>query len=874
MKKTITGFLLAILTISASSPIFAQNAGSNIAGKTAKFTSPDADESNTSFSKTEAYYDGNGVFIEWQMTLERGNAGFLVYRIDAAGKSQVTPDMVLGSAIRVSEAPTYGDRYSFYDEGGSIGAAYIIETIPMSGKRLSSEIFAAKYAADARISAENSLESDSRSAKILNSRLNSSKLSISDELNDEIQANSSVADPDTHRTVISQPGVKIGVRREGLYRVGRAELQAQGFNVSSDPSLWQLYVEGVQQSIIIGANGDYIEFYGKGIDRVESDTRLYYLIVGADAGKRMQSRVIRPSLGTAISPNYGQKAVRKERTSYIGDILNGEPENYWGRAVFTTPNPYAFNLSGIDFTRTESSIRLDFQGFTLGAHTVQIILNGNVLGMATGHAHNAFSKTFAIPTSFLIEGSNSLTMTATGGGDISFFDSASVEYARKYRSEQNRLSFVSPSLKIAKLEGFTSLNLRLFDVTYEGNPRILTNYNVVPTGMSFGVDLPAARSRLMFAVEDSAVLAAASITPNDPALLAVPTHNADLVIISYKTWLAQAETWADYRRGQGFTVKVVDIEEIYDEFNYGVLSADSIKGFLNYAASNWATPPRYVLLLGDASYDSRNYEGTGYFNLVPTRMVNTVYTETGSDEALADFDGDGLSEIAIGRISARNTQTVSNALGKVIAFEQPAMQSFDRGAIFAFDEPNGYDFEGMSNRLRSRLPDTMPVTMVNRLSQGSQATLINGINTGKYIVNYSGHGTTGAWHSTGFFWNGNVSQLTNANNQSIFTMLTCLNGYFLNLTFKSMAETLVDSTNGGAVAAWASTGLTTADIQELMATRFYQQLNAGNITRMGDLIKDAKTSIPGGGDVRLSWALIGDPMLKVRPDGSGGDRSQ
>jgi hypothetical protein len=33
---------------------------------------------------------------------------------------------------------------------------------------------------------------------------------------------------------------------------------------------------------------------------------------------------------------------------------------------------------------------------------------------------------------------------------------------------------------------------------------------------------------------------------------------------------------------------------------------------------------------------------------------------------------------------------------------------------------------------------------------------------------------------------------------------------------------------------------------------------------MGDLIADAKAQVPAGADVRLSWALLGDPMLKVR----------
>jgi hypothetical protein len=94
-------------------------------------------------------------------------------------------------------------------------------------------------------------------------------------------------------------------------------------------------------------------------------------------------------------------------------------------------------------------------------------------------------------------------------------------------------------------------------------------------------------------------------------------------------------------------------------------------------------------------------------------------------------------------------------------------------------------------------------------------------------------------------------------------MLTCLNGFFAGQNV-SLAEGLLNSTVGGGVAVWASTGETTPDIQEIMGTRFYNQVGEGQITVLGDLILDAKTFVPGGRDVRLSWVLLGDPMLKMR----------
>jgi hypothetical protein len=144
----------------------------------------------------------------------------------------------------------------------------------------------------------------------------------------------------------------------------------------------------------------------------------------------------------------------------------------------------------------------------------------------------------------------------------------------------------------------------------------------------------------------------------------------------------------------------------------------------------------------------------------------------------------------------------------------------------------------------------------------AQTQLLGALNNGPFIVNYSGHGNVGVWAATGFFSSTNAGQLTNSN-LSMFTLLTCLNGYFINPN-DSLSEHLLKNPNGGAVMSWASTGLTTPDVQEVMATRFYNQIAVGNITRIGDLIKDAKTRINSGRDVRLSWALLGDPTMKVK----------
>ncbi|MGQ0542012.1 MAG: C25 family cysteine peptidase [Blastocatellia bacterium] len=869
MKKAVSFLAILILSSSGVIQVFSQKVHreQTLKGPIELKAAPiDKSETTTRFSTTEAFSDGTRVVVRWSMEAERGNVGFYVYRIDLRGRNLVSDVMTPGSAFKTGDFPLNGEIYTLLDAEGTSESVYTIEAVDRSSKRINSTTFSTQTVDDLKNLFDPNIDSVIRRKDIDVGRLQENDLVLPKEVLTEIENNSLAPNIDTHRSVISQPGVRIGVRKQGVYRITRDELSAGGFNVNTDPNLWQLYTEGNEQAIILGPNADYVEFYGTGIDTIESDTRTYYLINAASAGKRMGSRVIRPNGSTVVAPGYYQTFVLKERTFYVGNILNGDADNFWGRPITETPSTLAFNLSGVDFASPNSSLGLKFQGFSTGFHEVRLVLNGEILSSVLGVGQAPFSRGINVPTSFLREGANTLEMTAIGPtGDYNLFDSIDVSFRRQHMANQSTLPFYTQNSRAARVRGFSSANVRVFDITEEGSPNVYSNVIAQPDNGTFRIEIPAARGRLLYAVEDSAILPVVSITQNNTENLRTTAHAANLVIIAYKDWMTEAETWANYRRNQGTVVKVVDVNEIFDEFNYGVAKADAMRDFLAYANNNWGTAPGYVLMLGDTSLDPRNYLGFGFSNFVPTRMVNTIFNETGSDEYLADFNGDGLAEMAVGRIAARSGSTISTVLSKVTNWEQNlGANPLSRGVLFTHDLPDGYDFAGLNGRLRNQLPVGTPTTMISRGDPNPNPAIIASINAGKYFVNYSGHGSVGAWANSGFFSNNHVPQLTNVNSLPVFTMLTCQNGYFLSVVGVSLAENLVQSPIGGGVAAWASTGLTTPDLQEIMATRFYNRLGAGTIPRMGDLVRDAKTTIPGGTDVRLSWALLGDPMLKIR----------
>jgi hypothetical protein len=286
------------------------------------------------------------------------------------------------------------------------------------------------------------------------------------------------------------------------------------------------------------------------------------------------------------------------------------------------------------------------------------------------------------------------------------------------------------------------------------------------------------------------------------------------------------------------------------------------------------------LFIGDATRDPKDF--LGYANLlgfttfdqVPTMTVNVLGEEVGSDEALGDFDDDGLAEMAIGRIPFRDSSWITTAYNKTVFFESNAsLQSPTRGILFAHDATDfTYDFFSMSQELGSELVPSIPRSYVGRGPVNAHAALVSGINAGPYLVNYSGHGAQSLWGVTAFMDNNSIrTELTNSANPSIVTMLTCLTAYFTGdnkvvgatVPDESMAELFVKSPGGGP-AAWASTGTTDGFTQIIMGRRFFSKINAGTIPRMGDLIRDAKTAVAGNQAVTQSWILFGDPMLKVR----------
>jgi|GEM_PF-802447 len=1017
MRQFIASAVIAAFVFTAASPTFAQRTRREIRPSTSPSTlKPVADTGSfADFGTIQAVTAGTGVIIKWTMNRETSVAGYLVYRIDGSTRTQVG-QFVLGSAAKSRAPSMYGEQYSTYDPKGSAASVYTIEAIGMKGGSLNSEQIVPQF---------------DRSASLAVAQADNA--AVANAVNDSIETFSGTGPVPEATTpnltnqqrIASQPGVKIGVNKEGLFRVTRAELQNAGFfNIagSNNSANLRLFMEGNEQPIIVGASDQYIEFYGKGYDTPDTDTRVYYLLVDTVPGARMQTHTLNSTGGTSFATTTLVTAKKSEKSIYMSAVLNGPASNFYGTPVINTaPSSTTFVLPNLDTTNAgNATVTVTMHGFTDRSHTIQLLLNGHTLGTLSGFGlQQDMTGVYSVPVSFLLDGNNTLTFTASaasgGISDVDLFDNISVQFPQKSKAYQNVATIATPGRRKIALDGFSApttstvtiknatvaqpttvqtptssatpgvlrlsaatytagtggsspvaritvsrvygstgavgatltltngtatggsscggsvdfantgpytvsladgvtaadvnvpicsgnitdpngetftatlsnptggatlpiSNIRVFDISYD-TPRIVNGLVPLQNGNNYGVLVPAYRNSTLYAIDDSCALQASSVTANTPSTLASASNAADMIILSYQSpdFLAAAENWANYRRsptGGGFNVKVVSVEDVYDEFGYGAKGSQPINDFLKNAFNTWQTKPRYVLLIGDASYDPRNYQGGAAENMVPTQLVDLIFEQSGSDEALADFNGDGLAEIAIGRISVQDAATVNLVLSKTESQETSAQQAFSRGSAFINDMPIGYDFYSMSQTLRNELPPDMPATFVSRdsppnsgsIDPNGNAKVLSALNSGPFIVNYSGHGAANLWGSDAFFNYQNLPQLTTPN-ESIYTMLTCFNGLFLQVGSDCLAERLLKQPigAGGASLAWASTTETTPDIQLIMGQQFYHELGLGSPKRIGDLIADAKKKVPGGSDVRYSWALLGDPATQIRP---------
>jgi hypothetical protein len=573
---------------------------------------------------------------------------------------------------------------------------------------------------------------------------------------------------------------------------------------------------------------------------------------------------------------------RKDKTIYFSALRNGDTENFFGAVIGSQPVDQTLVLRNIDTGATGAEIEVALQGVTdlpgIGAdHQVRVVLNGTDVGrlIFDGQTHKV--EKFTLSQGLLKEGNNVVTLIAEAGGtDISLVDYIRVTYSHTYAAEDDSLRMTAapttPSGKsVAETQtqtigGFTSPLIRVFDIT-DPDAAIEVAGEVEQQGKSYAVtvDLQGQGTTTLLAVTDEKIKHPASITANVPSSLRNAVNGADLLIITRRDLFTDLEALRALRQSQGLSVMLVDVEDIFDEFSYSEKTPQAVKDFLSFAATSWKKKPRFLLMAGHASLDPKNYLGYGDSDIVSTRLLDTAFMETASDDWFVDFNDDGLAELAIGRLPFRTTGEAATMVSKILSYEnsRPSEE-----ALLVADSNDGFEFEGSSAALRALLPANLRVNQINRGridAETAKKQLIDAISRGQKLVNYLGHGSVNLWRGS-LLTNDDARAMTNADHLSLFVMMTCLNGYFQDAALDSLGESLLKAERGGAVAVWASSGMTLPPEQALINQQLYRMLfgvGNGKSLTLGEATMRAK-SVSSDPDVRRTWILLGDPTMVLK----------
>jgi hypothetical protein len=344
-----------------------------------------------------------------------------------------------------------------------------------------------------------------------------------------------------------------------------------------------------------------------------------------------------------------------------------------------------------------------------------------------------------------------------------------------------------------------------------------------------------------------------------------PANAADYLIVTPDNLADAASALATYRQQKGLRTAVVRLDQVYNEFSYGIPTPYAIQRLLATALSQWTVKPRYAVLIGDGTYDYRDLLQK-HDNLMPPLLVTTGYGLFCSDSAYGDVNGDGLPEIAVGRLPVQTGDQLLALINKIRAYEAqpPATQA---QSLLVADAPDSAgDFAGAIQQVGAALTGDYSNAVVQCGSQSnlgaSRQAIQSSLNAGVDLVNYIGHGAIDRFGNAGYLTSADVPSLQNAARLPLVVAVTCVAGQYSVPGSTCLAESLLLQGQGGAIAVVAPTGLSVNQDASRLNLRLMQLLRANAQAGIGDMFRKALSDHVAQDNPATQPAiynLIGDP---------------
>ncbi len=725
------------------------------------------------------------------------------------------------------------------------------------------------------------------------------------------------------------PAFKIYVDDPGVYRVTFEDLQQAGLAVDEvlDPQRLSLTQGGEEVPIWVEAGddegfgpGDYVEFLGEHLAGEQSYyspyTRLnvYRLRVAETDGQRITVPA-KPAGGIPKKPALWAHEQHLERDR-IKEVFARPDEDhpevwFWMRLTHVDPEPFQLPLHFRSFQpdpERPTRLTVQLQGSSAAArtipgvpdHRVEVYLNGVLVGEGEWDGEDAYRIESEITPDVARRGENLLEIKVPErhreGYAMSIIDAVTlnwieVRHARGYRlgPVQVRLALdggsPSTSSNWARLTTDPGARVTVYSASgsrFDGRNMVSKDHG----DRSSHDFYPPADETVMWAVPEGSSLPPVALELDTPDALRDSSRQADYIVITHPGLRAPIEPLVEFHRQRGLNVAVVEVDDIYDEFNHSLLDPASIREFLSYAYHQWQPPkPRFVLLVGDAGWRAERSHFSAELtavddpeaappnrNLVPTGTFVSYKGNAASDNYYVAVDGDDhLPDMAIGRLPAVTVEELETIVDKTLRYAAQTeigpwrreilwvssgdseMRGRSDQAVEEFDE-RGFDLR--------RFYPPLEVEPNEQSQDGLQAAL----NRGQLLVHFLGHGGRYVWRTgiTSFlttldlFTMEHVEQLQPNPRLPMVLSMTCYTGSFDHPTADSFGELLLRLPDRGAVAFLGASWKIRVD--PYLSGLLLEELTIPGT--IGEAVQRVKRRVLSPSPVAI-YNLLGDPALEL-----------
>jgi len=493
---------------------------------------------------------------------------------------------------------------------------------------------------------------------------------------------------------------------------------------------------------------------------------------------------------------------------------------------------------------------------------------------------------------FFQNGKNTLKIVQSASSSQAlYFDYYEISYTKNLKMENNYLEFSLPQDSLEYTVNVTNVSnneLQIFQIRKFDQASKITNYNYASNTLSFEATSDTAGTKFCIVSNGGYIIPDVIEEKFKPLVYLngaeirsylrdeVTLANTEAIIITPAQFWEKSKELADVHiQYDGLNVMVVNIDDIYDEFSWGLTDVVAVRYFLKYGFDYYAIIPErklsYVVLAGDGTNDFRGYEpGSEEKNkILPFLKVTTV-----SDDKFVYFTNTNPS-LMIGRFPGYTSSQMEIMIDKTIDYiTQPNYGYWRNRVILCADDflkdgrhketVNTYNAELCARFIEDNVELVevygirYPLDEFKKRPEANK-DLIKKINEGAAVFYYIGHGGYDVMGDEDYFRaSRDIGKLNNGDMLNFFIAASCNIGYFDSNTIECTVERFLYTKNRGAVAAFAATrgggyGPCTRIVDYIVN-------GASERIRIGEAVIISK-----GGSVPKSYEsylLFGDPMLR------------